>query len=68
MYRNDEYFSLKDFMSYIDATKATEEHYKNSIEWARSALINIARAGYFSSDRTIEQYVSDIWKLKKIKY
>ena len=68
MYRNDEYFSLKDFMSYIEATKATEEHYKNSIEWARSALINIARAGYFSSDRTIEQYVSDIWKLKKIKF
>ena len=67
MYRNDEYFSLKDFRSYIEATFKTEEHYRNSIEWARSALINIAHAGYFSSDRTIEQYVSDIWRLKKIK-
>ncbi len=66
MYRNDEYFSLKDFYSYIDATFQTEEHYKNPLKWAKSALINIAHAGYFSSDRTIEQYVQDIWKLKKI--
>ncbi len=67
MYRNDEYFSLKDFRSYIDATMQTEMHYKNPLAWAKSCLINIAHAGYFSSDRTIQQYVDDIWKLKKIE-
>ncbi len=66
MYRNDEYFSLKDLNSYIDATFKTEELYRSPLNWARSCLINVAHAGYFSSDRTIEQYVKDIWKLKKI--
>ncbi len=66
MYRNDEYFSLKDFDSYIEATLKTEELYRNPLKWSKACLINIAHAGYFSSDRTIEQYVKDIWKLNKI--
>lgn len=66
MYRNDEYFSLKDLESYVEATLLTEEKYRKPLEWARSALINIAYSGHFSSDRTIEQYVNDIWKLEKI--
>lgn len=66
MYRNDEYFSLKDLNSYIEATLNTEKLYRSPLEWAKSCLINIAHAGYFSSDRTIEQYVKDIWKLNKI--
>ena len=66
MWRNDEYFNLLDFDSYIAATLRTDHMYKNKLEWAKSCLINIAKSGYFSSDRTIEQYVEDIWHLKKI--
>ncbi len=67
MYRNDEYFSLKDFDSYIEATNRYEKLYRSPLEWSRACLINIAHAGYFSSDRTIQQYVKEIWKLKKIE-
>lgn len=66
LWRNDEYFNLLDFDNYIAATKLSEERYKKKQLWARSCLINIAKSGYFSSDRTIEQYVNDIWKLEKI--
>ena len=48
-------------------TKEIEKRYKKRTAWARSCLINIAKSGYFSSDRTIEQYVDDIWHLEKIK-
>lgn len=68
MYHNDEYFSLKDFASYVEATKKTEDLYRDPLAWAKACLINIAHAGYFSSDRTIEDYVNDIWHLKKIDY
>ena len=66
MYRNDEYFILKDLESYIQASLKMDEKYLDRKNWARSCLINTAKAGYFSSDRTIEQYVEDIWHLKKI--
>ena len=66
MYRNDEYFILKDLDSYIEASLKMDEKYLDRNNWARSCLINTAKAGYFSSDRTIEQYVEDIWHLKKI--
>ena len=68
MWKNDEYFNLLDFDSYIAATLRTDHMYKNKLEWAKSCLINIAKSGYFSSDRTIEQYVEDIWHLNKIDY
>ena len=68
MWKNDEYFSLLDFASYIEATEETSRRYQNRLAWAKSCLVNIAKAGYFSSDRTIEQYVEDIWGLEKIKY
>ena len=64
--RADTYFILKDFRSYIDAQKRIEEKYKDEKGWAKSALLNTACSGKFSSDRTIEEYVEDIWKLKKI--
>lgn len=67
MWRNDEYFNLLDFDAYLKATKLTEVRYQQKTKWARSCLVNIAKSGYFSSDRTIEQYVEDIWHLKKIK-
>ena len=66
MYRNDEYFNVKDFNSYLEASEEISKRYQNREQWARSCLINIAYAGYFSSDRTIKEYVNDIWKLEKI--
>lgn len=65
--RPDRYFILKDFRSYAEAQKKVEEAYKNEAGWAKSALLNIANVGKFSSDRTIEEYVRDIWHLEKVK-
>ncbi len=61
----DVYFILKDFKAYAMAQKKVEQAYKNEQGWAKSALINVAMSGKFTSDRTIEEYVSDIWKLEK---
>lgn len=65
--RADTYFILKDFRSYAEAQKKVEEAYKDESGWAKSAIINVSNAGKFSSDRTIEEYVKDIWKLEKVK-
>ena len=63
----DVYFILKDFCSYADAQKKIEEKYRDSEGWARSVMLNTACSGKFSSDRTIEEYVRDIWHLDKVK-
>ncbi|MCI8713725.1 MAG: glycogen/starch/alpha-glucan phosphorylase [Ruminococcus sp.] len=63
----DTYFILKDFRSYAEAQKRVEEAYRDSERWARMAMLQTACCGKFSSDRTIEEYVEDIWKLKKVK-
>ncbi|MGN0374365.1 MAG: glycogen/starch/alpha-glucan phosphorylase [Butyrivibrio sp.] len=65
--RPDMYFILKDFRSYAEAQSRIESKYRDSDNWARSAMLNVAGSGKFSSDRTIEEYVRDIWKLEKIK-
>ena len=62
----DTYFILKDFRSYAEAQKRIMEAYKDEEGWAKSAILNIAHAGKFSSDRTIQEYVDDIWHLDKI--
>jgi len=62
----DTYFILKDFRSYADAQKKIEEKYKDEKNWAKSAILNVACSGKFSSDRTIQEYVDDIWKLDKV--
>jgi starch phosphorylase len=62
----DTYFILKDFRSYADAQRRVMEAYKDEEGWAKSAILNIAHAGKFSSDRTIQEYVDDIWHLDKI--
>lgn len=67
MWKNDEFFNLLDFNSYLEASKEIEKRYKKPMKWAASCLVNIAQAGYFSSDRTIEQYVEDIWHLERIR-
>lgn len=62
----DQYFLLADFESYEKAHKDVEKLYLNQEEWNKKSLLNIARSGKFSSDRTIEEYVRDIWKTKKV--
>ncbi len=64
--RADQYFILKDFGSYAAAQKRVSEAYQNELGWAKSALLNTAKCGKFSSDRTIEEYVKDIWHLEKV--
>ena len=64
--RPDTYFILKDFRSYADAQKKVEEAYKDKDRWSKMAMMNTASSGKFTSDRTIEEYVDDIWKLKKV--
>ncbi len=62
----DMYFILKDFRSYAQAQKKVETAYRDEKWWAKAAILNVACAGKFSSDRTIEEYVRDIWHLKKV--
>ena len=64
--RADRYFILKDFKSYAEAQKRVGEKYKDEKAWAKSAILNVANVGKFSSDRTIQEYVDDIWKLDKV--
>ncbi len=64
--RADTYFMLKDFRSYADAQRRIDEKYKDEKGWAKSVMLNIANAGKFSSDRTIEEYAQEIWKLSKV--
>ena len=65
-WRNDEYMVLADFHAYKDAHYKVFELYKDRHAWARKCLVNIAKSAYFSSDRTIEEYVEDIWHIEKI--
>lgn len=64
--RPDMYFILKDFRSYAEAQKRVEEAYRDTDRWAKMAMLNVAKVGKFSSDRTIEEYVRDIWHLQKV--
>ena len=64
--RADQYFILKDFRAYEEAQKRVEAAYADKTEWARSALLNTANCGKFSSDRTIMEYVRDIWHLENV--
>ena len=64
--RADTYFILKDFRSYADAQKKVEEAYTDTAGWAKSAILNTACSGKFTSDRTIQEYVDDIWHLDKV--
>ena len=64
--RADMYFILKDFRSYAEAQKRVEEAYRDKKGWAKMALLNTACSGKFSSDRTIQEYVNDIWHLDPV--
>lgn len=62
----DTYFILKDFKSYAEAQKRVEAAYRNESGWAKSAILNVACSGKFTSDRTIQEYVDEIWHLNKV--
>ena len=64
--RPDTYFILKDFRSYAEAHEKIDKAYRDRQWWAKAALINVSHSGKFTSDRTIEEYVRDIWHLKKV--
>lgn len=63
----DPYFILKDFRSYAEAQKKADAAYRDQRWWAKAAMLNVANSGKFTSDRTIQDYVDDIWHLEKIK-
>ncbi len=62
----DTYFILKDFKAYAEAQRKVEQAYRDEAGWARSAILNVASCGKFTSDRTIQQYVDEIWHLDKV--
>lgn len=66
MNNNDCYFILKDFDSYVKAQEKINDLYLDRSRWASMCIVNIARSGYFTSDRTIKEYVNDIWHLTKV--
>ena len=62
----DMYFILKDFKAYAEAQKKVEAAYRDQKNWAKSAILNVACSGKFTSDRTILEYVDEIWHLDKV--
>jgi starch phosphorylase len=67
MYGGDKYCLLADFESYQNAHKFAAEEFLNKNLWTKKAILNVARVGKFSSDRTIKQYADDIWKISSLK-
>ncbi len=65
--RPDCYFILKDFRSYAEAQKRIDAAYRDKEWWAKAAILNVAHSGKFSSDRTIQEYVDDVWHLDKVE-
>lgn len=63
----DHYQLLADYRSYVDMQDKVDELYRHPEEWTRKALLNIANMGYFSSDRTIQEYADEIWGIKPIR-
>jgi starch phosphorylase len=64
---NEPYYILGDFQAYSECQNQIQNTYKNRDEWIKRSILNVARIGYFSSDRAIEEYATEIWNLKKFK-
>ena len=62
--RNDEYFHLADFRSYAEAQESAGQAFGDTDRWTRMSILNVARSGRFSSDRTVTEYARDIWGLR----
>lgn len=65
--RPDQYLVLKDYESYVQAQKRANDYYKDKDAWTKSAIVNVAKSGKFSSDRTIHEYAEEIWNIKPLK-
>lgn len=66
MFKNDEYLLLADFLAYAHAQMNVQKRYEDRSGWARMCLINIAKSGFFSSDRTIAQYAQEVWNIEAV--
>jgi starch phosphorylase len=66
LHQGDHYFHLADFQSYLEAQEIASREYSDPWVWARKAILNVARTGKFSSDRTISEYARDIWDLRPV--
>jgi glycogen phosphorylase len=60
----DEYMLLADYQAYLDAQDQVSLAYKDQTDWTRKSILNVARMGKFSSDRTIDEYCKDIWQVE----
>ncbi|NCU16451.1 glycogen/starch/alpha-glucan phosphorylase [Pallidibacillus pasinlerensis] len=67
LFHNDPYFVLKDFEPYLEAHELIDQTYRDKMVWTHKSVINIAHSGKFSSDQTIQEYVNDIWKIKRLQ-
>ena len=66
LYYNDPFLCLADFQSYSDCQKKVDAAFREKARWAKMAILNTARMGKFSSDRTIREYARDIWNLESV--
>ena len=63
---NEEYFHLADLPSYLDAQEQVGRVFQDTATWTRMAILNVARMGKFSSDRTVSEYARDIWRIEPV--
>ena len=64
--RHDEYMLLADYASYLECQNRVSVAYRDEEDWTRMSILNSARAGYFSSDRSIREYCEDIWQVSSV--
>ena len=67
LYTGDPYMILADFSSYMDCQERVDACYRDVMEWTRRSIHNVAKMGYFSSDRTIQEYAADIWNVQPVE-
>jgi starch phosphorylase len=63
---NDEYFHLADLAAYLETQEISGKAFNNQLAWTRMAILNVARIGKFSSDRTVSEYARDIWDIQRV--